>query len=250
LKCPQERIYALVGPNGAGKTTAIKILRNILRATSGRAEVLGRDSKRIAGRAFERIGYPLPAFSFGFLEFIWGILPGLVPIAWCVLIARGVQAENLVGDRQFWVTRPYDWYKLLAAKVLFVIVFVNLPLFIVDLILSARGRVPAVVVHRWAAWPASHNDAAGLPADRDQCNGHTKHRAVPTLGTRVGVCMVGSGSLMQEVPNAGMSTGAFPGALIMILIWGACLVVLFWQYARRKTWQCVLRLSAPYWRSS
>jgi ABC-2 type transport system ATP-binding protein len=57
LEVPQGAIYALVGPNGAGKTTAIKILMNIIRATSGRAEILGLDSTRIAGKAFAAIGY-------------------------------------------------------------------------------------------------------------------------------------------------------------------------------------------------
>lgn len=57
LDVPEGAIYALVGPNGAGKTTAIKILMNIFRATSGRAEVLGIDSRRIAGQAFASIGY-------------------------------------------------------------------------------------------------------------------------------------------------------------------------------------------------
>ena len=57
LQVPEGAIYALVGPNGAGKTTAIKILMNIFRATGGTAEVLGTDSRKIAGRAFERIGY-------------------------------------------------------------------------------------------------------------------------------------------------------------------------------------------------
>ena len=57
LEVPEGAIYALVGPNGAGKTTAIKIMMNIFLATSGRAEVLGMDSTRIAGRAFTSIGY-------------------------------------------------------------------------------------------------------------------------------------------------------------------------------------------------
>jgi ABC-2 type transport system ATP-binding protein len=57
LDVPQGAIYALVGPNGAGKTTAIKILMNILRPTSGRAQVLEIDSRRIAGKAFAAIGY-------------------------------------------------------------------------------------------------------------------------------------------------------------------------------------------------
>jgi ABC-2 type transport system ATP-binding protein len=57
LDVPEGAIYALVGPNGAGKTTAIKVLMNIFPPTSGRAEVLGTDSTRIAGRAFTSIGY-------------------------------------------------------------------------------------------------------------------------------------------------------------------------------------------------
>ncbi|MGH9733034.1 MAG: ABC transporter ATP-binding protein [Candidatus Acidiferrales bacterium] len=57
LEVSQGAIYALVGPNGAGKTTAINILMNILGPTSGRAEVCGVDSRKIAGAAFESIGY-------------------------------------------------------------------------------------------------------------------------------------------------------------------------------------------------
>jgi ABC-2 type transport system ATP-binding protein len=57
LDVPAGAIYALVGPNGAGKTTTIKILMNIFPATRGRAEVLGTDSNKLAGRAFTSIGY-------------------------------------------------------------------------------------------------------------------------------------------------------------------------------------------------
>jgi ABC-2 type transport system ATP-binding protein len=57
LTVPEGAIYALVGPNGAGKTTIIKLLLNILRPTAGQASVLGIDSRRLAGRAFNRIGY-------------------------------------------------------------------------------------------------------------------------------------------------------------------------------------------------
>ena len=57
LDVPEGAIYALVGPNGAGKTTAVKILMNIVQATSGRAQVLSLDSRHVAGKAFTAIGY-------------------------------------------------------------------------------------------------------------------------------------------------------------------------------------------------
>ena len=57
LEIPQGSIYALIGPNGAGKTTLIKLLMNILQPTSGRAALLGVDSRRLSPREFASIGY-------------------------------------------------------------------------------------------------------------------------------------------------------------------------------------------------
>jgi ABC-2 type transport system ATP-binding protein len=57
LNVPEGAIYALVGPNGAGKTTTIKILMNLVRASSGRAEVLGVESSRLSRQEFTSIGY-------------------------------------------------------------------------------------------------------------------------------------------------------------------------------------------------
>jgi ABC-2 type transport system ATP-binding protein len=57
LEVPEGAVHALVGPNGAGKTTGIKVLMNLIPATSGRAEVLGMDTKQIRGKAYTQIGY-------------------------------------------------------------------------------------------------------------------------------------------------------------------------------------------------
>ena len=57
LDVPEGSIYGLVGPNGAGKTTAIKILMNLQRATAGRAEVLGVDTRILGPAQFAQIGY-------------------------------------------------------------------------------------------------------------------------------------------------------------------------------------------------
>ncbi|MBF6441564.1 ABC transporter ATP-binding protein [Nocardia farcinica] len=43
LEVAEGEIHGFLGPNGAGKSTTIRILLGILRATSGHAELLGRD---------------------------------------------------------------------------------------------------------------------------------------------------------------------------------------------------------------
>jgi ABC-2 type transport system ATP-binding protein len=57
LSVPEGSVFGLAGPNGAGKTTTIKILMNILSANSGRAEVLGIDSRRLGPEGLANIGY-------------------------------------------------------------------------------------------------------------------------------------------------------------------------------------------------
>ena len=72
-----------------------------------------------------------------------GWLNLLVPLAWACLIGLAMEQEPLVGDRQFWITRPYRRPTLLAAKALFVVAFIHAPSFIADCyILSAREFSP------------------------------------------------------------------------------------------------------------
>jgi len=88
-------------------------------------------------------GTPLPQH----LREYSGMLPPLVVIGWMILIVRVVQGESLVGDRQFWITRPYEWKKLLTAKALFFVAFINLPLLIVQVaLLWKAGFAPTSYV--------------------------------------------------------------------------------------------------------
>jgi hypothetical protein len=71
------------------------------------------------------------------------LLAMLVPVSWWVLVARAILAERLVGDTQFWITRPYVWTHLLAAKLHFVAAFLYLPFFIAQcLLLMEAGFAP------------------------------------------------------------------------------------------------------------
>src|SRR4051794_3868103 len=57
LEVPVGAVYGLIGSNGAGKTTAIKTIMNVLRANSGRAYVLGIDSRELGHKELAKIGY-------------------------------------------------------------------------------------------------------------------------------------------------------------------------------------------------
>jgi len=57
LNVAEGSAYALIGPNGAGKTTTIRLLMNLLEPASGRATVLGVDSRKISPALLAQIGY-------------------------------------------------------------------------------------------------------------------------------------------------------------------------------------------------
>jgi len=57
LSVPEGSALIVVGANGAGKSTMIKILMNLIEATSGTAQILGADSRRISPKELAQIGY-------------------------------------------------------------------------------------------------------------------------------------------------------------------------------------------------
>ena len=83
--------------------------------------------------------------AFGFSRYWPTAIYVLLPVSWWLLISRVVQSESLVGDRQFWITRPYEWKKLLAAKALMILVFINLPLFCAQVFFLLKAN--------FAPWP-------------------------------------------------------------------------------------------------
>jgi ABC-2 type transport system ATP-binding protein len=55
FEIPAGGVFGLLGPNGAGKSTTLKLLLDLLRPTSGRAEVLGKPSGDVQAR--QRLGF-------------------------------------------------------------------------------------------------------------------------------------------------------------------------------------------------
>lgn len=71
----------------------------------------------------------------------------LMPVSWLVLVSRLIHDEPLVGDRQFWTSRPYHWLSLLASKLLYLLVFLYLPFLLMQVYLLKRaGLYPTTVL--------------------------------------------------------------------------------------------------------
>src|SRR6267154_1639553 len=126
------------------------------------------------------------------------IAPVLV-IFWLFLVIRVVQGESLVGDRQWWTTKPYVWWQLLLAKLLFVLVFIcvllaSLTKNLVQILLVVG--VAALVAIAVAMW---------------------------NRGT------YGGSSVMEATPTFVDHLGDF-------LIWGGLSAAVAWQFARRRRW--------------
>lgn len=113
LDVPVGEVFGFLGPNGAGKTTTIRVLLDLLRPSSGRAEILGLDSVRESIAVRSRTGYlpgdlTLPPGLTGtqVLDWLSSLRPGRPPLRRAELVERfDVQVDRPMkhlskGNRQ------------------------------------------------------------------------------------------------------------------------------------------------------
>lgn len=65
-----------------------------------------------------------------------------LPLTCGLIVISVIHEEKLPGDRQYWLTRPYSRTELIAAKVLFMAVFINLPLLAHHICVYAALGIP------------------------------------------------------------------------------------------------------------
>lgn len=169
--------------------------------------------------------------------FEYKFLPGAVyvglPVAWAFLILRVVQSESLVGDRQFWISRPYEWKILLAEKVLFFLGFINVPVLVLQIFLLWRaGFHPG---HSWDGLLWMQLMLCLILVMSTMTLAVITQTVIQALLALLLVALyaVGLGSLSDYIPNSGFSGPA--DNLTLFLIIAGCLSVIVLQYARRRT---------------
>jgi ABC-2 type transport system ATP-binding protein len=86
LDVEEGEIFGFLGPNGAGKTTTMRVLLDLIRPTSGRAEVFGIDTTADAVAIHRRIGYLPGEFD------LYDRLTGADTIAYFANLRGGVDA--------------------------------------------------------------------------------------------------------------------------------------------------------------
>jgi hypothetical protein len=90
------------------------------------------------------------AAAFGWAQAPWAEM--LLTIAAAYVIARLIHAEAIPGHNQFWITRPYRWKSLLGAKLLFIFLFINLPMLTAQWFMVASAGFPLATTLPGLVW--------------------------------------------------------------------------------------------------
>jgi len=165
----------------------------------------------------------------------------LLAMGWWFLIARAIHEEALPGDRQFWVTRPYEWKQLLAAKLLFVLAFVNAPLLVAQIVILAAagyaspGGLPKLL---WMQFTVTL--IVLMPAFAMGAVTRSFARLVLfAIGLLVSVYFLLSGYSVfvghtYGIAFVGIGSGGWlTNAIVAITMFAGAVLTVVWQYRRR-----------------
>jgi hypothetical protein len=163
------------------------------------------------------------------------LLSLLAPAVWAFIAVLLIQGEGPVGDRLFWVTRPYPWAVLLGAKALALVAFIHVPSFAADCaILAARGFNPLGYLLTLLAKQVTLAIAVTVPAVALAAVTRNLAQVVPVGAALLyaAVLLAGEVEALSAVfrpPHAAQKSIPLLGLAVM----GA--IILCLQYARRRT---------------
>jgi hypothetical protein len=179
------------------------------------------------------------SFSRFFLAFWGGYITPTLVIFWAFLIVRVIQDESLVGDRQWWITKPYEWWNLFLAKVLFFLVFICVPLFHVQLFLLEKLHFP-VLGNLWRVLLMDLGIFFSLFLFVAILACLTKNfgQALLTVAVIVvaGIGLAWLGSRFDSGED-GKSQPAIVDHFQNLLFWGSILAVPVYQFSQRRRWK-------------
>jgi hypothetical protein len=184
----------------------------------------------------ERTLWMPPSASSDARSVLSNVLGVALFLSWLLMIARLIQDEALAGERQFWLTRPYERKKLLAAKLLFVAVTVNLPLFVAQMVMLAlAGFAPWRYLPGLLWMQLTLTVLFLLPVvAMAAITANLPQMLVAALWIGVNVALLAS--LRWMAPGAEIWMIADPRRwLIPGLIAAGCVAVIVRQYAKRNT---------------
>jgi hypothetical protein len=169
-----------------------------------------------------------------FLESILKVWPVLLILTSVFLIIRLVQGETLVGDRQFWITRPYEWHKLLAAKLLAIFVFIQVPLFVAQILLLKLALfplTPAIKGLLFIHWSLAITLVLASLALASITSG-IGQASLGLLGAIL--LVIGIAALTTVIPNMDLASDTTDNWQEAVYLCG-CIAAIVTQYVFRKT---------------
>jgi len=170
----------------------------------------------------------------GLLSLFITLLKFLMPSCWLFLIARSVHSDNLLGDDQFWVTRPYRWQWLLAAKLSFTAVAVAFPFVLMQwAILWFTGLDPFAAKTGMAISLIKFALIVWLPF---QVLASVTETVTAMFTAVAGLLVVWGGALgfLLSGTNQRMSP-PYELPIFAVIFGGLMIGILFYQYATRNT---------------
>ena len=180
---------------------------------------------------------PTYARHEGGLVQLTSLLYLLLPLSCWLLVTSLIHEEKTIGHEQYWLTRPFTWTDLLAAKALFLVAFLIVPVFVCQAaVLAANGFSAAE--HLGDLLAKQLFFAALLLLPMAAMSAVTKTPGQAFLGGLLLSMSLGVGAGLVAMMADGSGWGGLAWireTVVAAIALSAAAAVIFLQYTRRRT---------------